>query len=280
MLPNKETFQITSSAGNRLYGVHWPADRPRALVLVVHGLGEHIERFGHLAARYGQAGIATAGFDHPGHGASGGRRGHAASLEALLNNVSAVLAELKKAHPNLPVFLHGQSMGGNIALHYALRFPDAVQGVIASSPWIQLAFPDPAVKVAVGRLMSRIVPAFSLPTGLDARKISRIPEVVEAYRRDPLVHDRISAGLGMAILDAARQLHDFSEAYPVPLLLMHGDADGLTSHAASLAFAGRAGGDITFRSWPGAYHELHNEPEQEAVFRFGLEWLDAHLPGQ
>jgi len=264
---------LPSADGGTLYGFHWPVENPGATILIVHGLGEHIHRFEHLAKRYNDAGMAVAGFDHPGHGQSSGKRGHARNLDDLLANIHQMVAEVKKRHPDTPIFLHGQSMGGNLALHYGLRHPEAIRGIIASSPWIQLAFPDPAAKVAIGRLLRGIWPSLALSTGLDARKISRIPEVVQAYKTDPLVHDKISAALGMTILDAAAVLHELAGAYPVPLLLLHGDADGLTSHSASAAFAQRVNGDVTFHSWPGAYHELHNEPEQAAVFAVGLDWL-------
>ena len=273
----KASFTLPSSDGGTLYGFHWPVENPRSIILIVHGLGEHIHRFEHLAKRYNDAGMAVAGFDHPGHGQSSGKRGHARNLDDLLANIHHVVAEVKKRHPDTPVFLHGQSMGGNLAMHYGLQHPEAIRGVLASSPWIRLAFPDPKSKVAIGQLLSSIWPSMSLATGLVARNISRIPEVVQAYITDPLVHNRISASLGMTMLRAARMLNEFAAVYPVPLLLLHGDADGLTSHNASADFAQRVSGNVAFRSWPGAYHELHNEPEQAAVFAVGLAWVEGEL---
>jgi alpha-beta hydrolase superfamily lysophospholipase len=246
-------------------------------MVLVHGLGEHIGRYNHLASRYHQHQMAVVGFDLPGHGKTPGQRGHAANLDALLNSIDAAVEAAISLYPNTPVFLHSQSMGGNLALHYGRRYPQKVRGIIASSPWIGLAFPDPALKVALGRLMRNIWPTLSLPTGLDPRKISRTPEVVAAYQNDPLVHGKISSALGIAILDAAHYWQQYQGPYPVHALLMHGTHDDLTSHNQTQNLAQKMGPETTFHSWPGAYHELHNEPEQADVFQYGLAWITRRL---
>jgi len=264
--------------GNRTtYGCHWPVDNPCAVMVLVHGLGEHIGRYGHLACRYQEHRMAVVGFDLPGHGKTPGQRGHADSLDALMDSIDAAVEAAKQLYPGSPVFLHSQSMGGNLALHYGHRYHEKVEGIIASSPWIGLAFPDPALKVALGRLMRNIWPTLSLPTGLDPRKISRIPEVVKAYQDDPLVHGKISAALGITILDAAQAWQQYEGPYPVCALLMHGTHDGLTSHDQTRNLAQRMGSETTFQSWAGAFHELHHEPEQADVFQYGMAWITGKL---
>lgn len=273
----KMQFNLQTADERTIEACHWSADNPSACMVLVHGLGEHIGRYDHLAERYVRRHMAVVGFDLPGHGKTPGQRGHAANLQALIGSIDAVVEGAKSLYPNTPVVLHSQSMGGNLALHYGKQHHQKIRGVIASSPWIGLAFPDPAVKAALGRLLRGIWPTFSLPTDLDARKISRIPEVVEAYRNDPLVHGKISAALGITILDAAQEWQRYEGPYPLPALLMHGAGDGLTSHDHTQSLAQRMGPNAVFRSWPGAYHELHNEPEQEAVFEYGVAWISRVL---
>jgi alpha-beta hydrolase superfamily lysophospholipase len=165
-------------------------------------------------------------------------------------------------------------MGGNLVLNYALRRRPPIAGVVATSPWLRLAFAPPAWKVALGRAVDRIWPAFTQPSGLETRAISRDSAVVRAYEDDPLNHDRITARLFNRCYDAGLWALAHAAEFPLPLLLTHGSADRITSAEASREFAGRAL-KCTFRLWDGCYHEIHNEPEREEFFAFVREWLRA-----
>ena len=117
------------------------------------------------------------------------------------------------------------------------------------------------------------MPTLTLPTGLAANFLSHDEAVVKAYKNDPLVHDQLSAAAGIALLEAANWLNDYSGVFSIPVLLMHGGADKITSSAATKEFFGRVAGEVTHHEWPGLYHEIHNEREQEQVFEFTLEWM-------
>lgn len=264
-LQNKENI--------RLHLADWPVEQPLAVVALVHGQGEHIGRYEHLAAWYNHHGVAVVGLDLQGYGRSEGRRGHTRSLDALFDDITLLLEETRRRYPQVPLFLYGHSMGGNLTLHYTvLRQPD-IRGLIATSPWIRLAFEAPVLKVMAGRLLRRFMPTLSLPTGLTARFISQDPAVVHAYKTDPLVHDQLSASAGIILLESAAWLNQYSGKFPRPLLLLHGTGDKIISAAATREFAGRISGDVTHQEWPGLYHELHNEREQEEVFAFTLGWM-------
>lgn len=276
----KNITSWTTADGLTIYGKHWPAVRPKAVLCIVHGIGEHIHRYEEPAAFYNRAGVSIIGNDHRGHGRSEGKRGHTPSMDLLLDEVEQLIARSQTLYPDLPCFLFGQSMGGNLVLNYSLRRRPAVAGVIASSPWIQLAFrPDP-ISVLAGKLLKNIYPTFTQPTKLNPEHLSTDPEVGKAYQEDPLVHNRITAALGTEMLEAADYLHQYRGKFPVPLLLMHGTADQIVAPEASRQFADRVEGEITFIPWEGLYHELHNEVRRKDVLNSTLSWMETHLTHQ
>ncbi|MCC6412429.1 MAG: lysophospholipase [Saprospiraceae bacterium] len=263
-----------SATGLKLHAQCWAPSMPvKAVVALVHGMGEHIGRYEHVAQFFNQKGIAVIAYDQQGHGKSEGTRGHIVSVTSLLDDVGKLLGEVEKRFPGKPVFLYGHSMGGNAVLNFALLNKPKVAGIIATSPWIQLAFKPSTIKVLAGRLVNRISPTLSLVSGLDTQFLSHDPAVVKAYNEDPLVHGKISAGGGVVLLDLAQKLDTAVAELGSPLLLTHGSGDKITSHAASYQFALRAKGDVTFREWPGLYHELHNELEKESYLNFLYAWM-------
>lgn len=276
METNSFTWQTEDDL--RIQGIHWPVENPRAVICLAHGLGEHIHRYAHLAAFYNRAGIAVLGNDHRGHGHSDGKRGHAPDLDRLLDEIDHLISLATQWYPATPLFLFGQSMGGNLVLNYTLRRnPASVRGVIASSPWIQLDFRPNKLRVMAAKLMKNIYPTFTQPTPLNTQHLSTDPEVGFAYEADPLVHKKITAALGSEMLDAADYLHQYNGAFPIPLLVMQGTGDQIVSPEASREFAGRVRGDITFVPWEGLYHELHNEVKKEEAMETTLNWIEKKL---
>ncbi|MCF6277376.1 MAG: lysophospholipase [Anaerolineales bacterium] len=188
--------------GLDLYAQSWIPENPKALVCMIHGHGEHIERYAHVAAALNAAGYAFAGFDHRGHGQSAGKRGHTPSYDTMLDDIAFFIDKRQAEYPDLPIFLYGHSMGGNLVLNYVLRRKPDIKGVIATGPWIKLAFEPPAIQVVLGRAMDKIFPAFLQASGLETAAISRDADVVHAYENDPLVHDKISARLFVSMYEA------------------------------------------------------------------------------
>lgn len=272
----KESF-LQSADGLSLYIADWPVDNPSAVIAIVHGFGDHVNRYPHLAAYFNKAGFAFIGLDQRGHGKSGGKRGHTHGFGNYLEDVHAFLTEVDARYSGIPVFLYGHSMGGNVVLNYILKENPPIRGAIVTSPWILLAFQPPAIKIWLGKLMRSLIPAFTQPNGLRTSDLSRDPEVVSAYEKDPLVHDKVSASAGMSIMDAGADLQQFTGQFPVPLLLMHGSGDQITSFEASKQFAAHAGKNVSFVEWPGYYHEIHNEPEKVQVLNQIENWIKQHL---
>jgi len=268
-------FKLKTFDGLSLFGQSWqPEDQPRAVVCLVHGMGEHSGRYAHVADRLTKTGYIIFAFDLRGHGRSEGQLGHTPSYEALLNDIDFLLGEAEKHFPQLPRFLYGHSLGGNLVLNYVLRRKPELKGAVTTGPWLRLAFEPPAFKVILAKVTNQIWPSFSQISGLDTKAISRDPEVVRAYENDPLGHDHISARMFIGVYQAGQWSLEHASELPIPLLLMHGGDDKLSSVKASREFADKVTEKCTLKIWDGLYHEIHNEPEKEEVFKFFIDWLD------
>ena len=261
-----------------LFGQSWqPEDRPRAVVYLIHGLGEHSGRYSHVADRLTQAGYSMFAFDLRGHGKSPGPRGHIPSYEALMKDISSLLEVANKQFPQLSSFLYGHSLGGNLVLNYILRHQPQLKGVIVSDPWLRLAFESPRFKIILAQITDYIWPSFSQKNGLDTKVLSRDPEVVHAYENNPLVHDHISSRMFIGIYQSGYWALEHASEFSLPLLLMHGGDDKIISVKASGEFADQISENCTFKIWDGLYHDIHNEPEKEEVFKFLIDWLDKEV---
>jgi len=270
----KNDFEFQTGDGLKLRACSWlPEDAPRALVCLLHGLGEHSGRYRHLVDRLVPAGYGMAAFNLRGHGTSQGQRGHAPGLAALMDDISRFFTEVRKRLPDVPRFLYGHSMGGTLAINYVLRMHPQIAGVIVTGPFLRPAFKVPILKLMIARVMYRLWPALSLPNGLNPNHVSRDAAVVQAYTRDSLVHDRLSVQLGIDILQAGAWALEHASEFSLPLLLMQGGADLIVAVDACREFASKVDAHCEFKLWEGCYHEIHNEPEKEAVFDFLLNWL-------
>jgi acylglycerol lipase len=254
--------------------------KPKAVVALVHGLGEHAGRYAHVGKVLTEAGYALVGFDLRGHGKSSGARGHTSSLDAYMQDIQQFFVRVQTKYSALPHFLYGHSLGGLLALAYAVQHGARLKGVIATGPALRSALQEQKAKVAMVRLLGALLPTITVQSGLDAATISRDPAVVEAYMNDPLVHDSTSLGFGKAALSAIDLCFARASEFPAPLLIIHGKGDRIAYFSGSEDFAKvvrAAGRDVTLRLWDDLYHEVHNEPEKAEVFKFMVEWLDKHL---
>lgn len=272
-------FNWRTKDGLKIFAKVWkPEQEPTGVICLVHGMGEHCSRYSHVAEYFTQKGFAIIANDHRGHGKSEGKRGHTPSLEMLLNEVSRLIEEADIRFPDRPIFVYGHSMGGNLVLNHLLRKKPKVKGVVVTGPWIKLAFEPSKFLVMLGKLSRKIAPSFTQGSNLDASHISRDKEVVKKYVNDPLIHDQISSEMGMCIMDAGEWLLNGSDKnISTPLLVMHGSGDQITSHKASEEFCSKVTGDISFKSWEGFYHEIHNEVENTDVFNYTWEWMNSKL---
>lgn len=270
-------FNWNNDNGNLVYAVEWPVREARAVVGLIHGVGEHCRRYDEMAAWYNEHGIAVIGYDRQGFGRSEGRKGYAEDYKEYVDEIARLLIACERRYPDLPVFLYGHSMGGHLLLRYLIRRHPNISGAIVSAPHIRLSFQPNPLLVGIGKLLRNVYPTFTQDNQLDTKLLSRNPAVKPLYDADPLVHAKLTSRTGIDILENAAELDAYSGGVKVPVLMMHGAADGLTNPEGTKEFARRNPENLSLKIWPELYHELHFEPEREQVFNYVLEWIEGQL---
>ena len=266
-----------AAAGASLHFKSWPAPAPKAVALIAHGYAEHAGRYQHVAAALNRSGYAVYALDQWGHGKSDGARGFVPAFSVFLDGLDALLAKSKADYPDAKRFLIGHSMGGLVAANYLVERQREFAGAVLSGPSIKPVEEPSAALVFIGRILSRLAPKAGL-IGLDANLVSRDAKVVADYVADPLVYKgKISARLGAEMIDAMNKAQEKASSLGLPLLLMHGAADGLTAPEGSKILHERAASrDKTLKIYDGFYHEIFNDPGKEGVIADMIAWLDAH----
>lgn len=265
-----------------LPGSAWCAERPRALVAIVHGLGEHSGRYAALAAELVKARCTVVALDLPGHGGASGPRGDMTSWAQVRDQVLPAMFTATRGLPDqpfedLPRVLLGHSMGGVLALDYAIAHPRDLKALVLSAPGLRSATP-PWWKLALANVARATAPSAGFPHGLDVKGISRDPEVVKAYQSDPLVHGKISPRLFFEFDEARQRCMREARQLSVPTLLLQGMADRMVDPKGALEFAASAThGVVRFVTHKETYHEIFNDHGREAVIRDLAAWLDAAL---
>lgn len=249
----------------------------KGVIGIVHGMGEHTDLYLHVAEMFNAHGYAVLMFDQRGHGRTRGQRGHTPSYEHLLEGIDHLLHEAELRYPGAPQFLYGHSMGGNLTLNYLLRRKPALQGAIVSGPWLKLAFEPPTAMLAVARVLESIYPRFSNHRPMKPHNLTSDPEMLRRIQEDTERHGYITAKYFFGVVRAGNWALQHASELSVPLLLMHGGDDKVTSIKASKQFAEQADKQCEFREWPQFKHELHNEQNRTNVFAAMVEWLDQHL---
>ena len=271
---------IRTRDGLELQRRDWPSGDARGTIVIVHGLGEHVGRYAHVAARLNASGWSVVGVDQRGHGRSAGARGRLAAGDDLLVDLAAVLDAVRAESSGLLVLL-GHSLGGLVAARFvagALESPPppwsrAVDALVLSSPALDVGMS--AVQRALLATLGPLTPNLAVGNGLDPNAISRDAAVVAAYRADPLVHDRIAPRLGRFIAKAGAEVIARAPRWRVPTLVLYAGRDRLVQPRGSAAFAAAAPkGVVTGREFPTLFHEIFNEPEQDEVLSALVAWLD------
>lgn len=266
--------------GTRMFACEWSLDTEntiKAVIGIVHGMGEHSGRYSHVAEMLNAEGYAVFGFDQRGHGLTVGKRGHTHSYEALLEGIDLMLAEAQRKYPGIPLFLYGHSMGGNVTLNYLLRRQPKLAGAIVTGPWLKLAFKPPSLQATIGRMIEWVYPKYTNNRPLAVEKLTSDPAMIKQYIEDKLGHGQITAKYYFGVHRAGLWALAHANQLSVPLLLMHGGEDRVTSIIASKQFAQEAGTRCTWVEWPNYKHELHNEIAREEVFIVIRKWLNERL---
>ena len=270
-----ENLYIHAGKGTQLFCQSWQPDTPpKATLFIVHGLGEHLGRYEEMALSMVERGIGVFAFDHRGHGGSDGKKGHAASVEQLIEDTEFALMKCRSLFLETPICIYGHSMGGQIAASFLKKIKSKeLSRAIISSAWFELVSPPPPWQIKMIKQLKKIIPNLTLSNRLDPDLISSVTEEVALYKNDPKIHDRISFALFKALYTNGLKLLSENKLAKVPVLLCHGDGDRITAHTASERYAVNLGEKATFKNWPGSYHEPHHDKDKSKVIELYADWI-------
>ena len=266
-------------------GRHWPVidGDPRAVLLIVHGSGEHCQRYRHMARFFNAYQIACVGFDWRGHGESDGARGYIPCIEAIYDDLESIIALIRTDwYPNVPMGIYSHGTGSLICLSHMVRRakkPLNCQAMIISTLSLCLRKRPTSLLLFFSRAFANLDPHFRLPVdGNHTNIYCNDPEIVKAYREDPLVHDRWPANTVSILMELGLLLENNMVNASCPILLQHGGSDTITPIAGIKKWVrSRMKGDVLFKEWPENIHELHNDLNKEDVLDYALRWLETKL---
>ncbi len=280
-MPHSEDHFITPDGANIYIQAWLPATSPQAIILIVHGLGEHSGRYGNYVEYFVPRGYALYSLDIRGHGRSSGPRGYVERFDRFVDDVDQRATQARSDWPSTPLFVLAHSLGSLIGLSYARQYPDRLNGLIVTGTALQDALELPAWKRSLAKILSGVTPTLKMNNGVALSGLSHDPTVIAAFEADPLTHAWGTPRLATEAEVARAQITQSASTWRVPTLMLHGEADPICVPAGARAFAEQApAGLVEFRSYPGLYHEIHNEPEKEQVFRDIEAWLQRQLNRQ
>ncbi len=269
---------LQTPEGLKLFYRQWPAQPPRAACILVHGLGEHGGRYAEFVEQLRNRSFSIWAMDHRGHGRSEGLRGDCRTFSELVEDLRRFVGVVEEASGSLPRFLIGHSLGGLMALEFAAAYPQLLRAVVVSAPVLELAKPPPLPKQALAHTLARLLPTTAIPNGVDPKLISRDPQVVREYETDPLICRVLTARCAVALQRAIRRAPALAKQIRLPCLILQGTGDQICSPEGARAFAQQVpDGKVTFRTYPGLYHELFHEPERHRIYDEVCQWLEERL---
>ncbi len=254
------------------HGEYWTAEKGKAVVVIVHGLGEHLGRFHYPVAKLLENNFNVVAFDHFGHGKTTGKRGHNPGYENVLKSIDIVVEKAAKLFEGKPVFLYGHSMGGNAVINYFLKDSKKLKGGIVTSPFLRLAFQPPKWKLFFGNIIKKIAPSITLGNEVNSAYISRDEEEVKKYVNDPLVHNKVSPNFSLVFMDKGELAISKASTLKTPMLLLHGTGDKIIDYKGTKEFSDNSK-MATLKLYEEGYHELHNDVCKKEMMEDVINWL-------
>jgi len=273
---------IKAPDGIPLYVHEVRAAEPRGVVVIVHGATEHSGRYEFLVDALLEANFTAVGYDHRGHGRSGGWRGDVQTFDRYIEDLKVVLAHLRECSGVERPFLFAHSMGTLVALRCAARHTDDVSGIVLASVPARLGKPPPRIVVKAAGLLVRLLPQLRVGHGIDPEAVSHDPDVVRRLREDQLVHRKVTLRWSVEMLGAIAAHAKDACRVTAPVLILHGEADSIAHiDGAHKLLNTLASPDKTLLSFPGLFHELHNESlkGRQEVFAKLVAWLASRCAG-
>lgn len=272
--PAPDQVETIAAGGETLHLEHFlPRAAPRAVLVAVHGFAAHCGLYRHVAGALRDAGIAVTGFDCRGHGRSTGRRGYAARFQDFVDDLALVVDRVRRQHPDLPLYVMGHSHGATVALDAVLSGAVRPDRLVVAAPYLGLAMKVPAWKRGLSGLTSRLWPTLTLGNGIRAEDISRNPEVISNFWKDPLAHHVATPRWFVEVTAAQHRIGAAAARLDVPTLVVLAGDERLVLNDTAQALADQAPAFVSVRRFEGLFHELFLEPEWPEVVTAIRDWL-------
>lgn len=275
-----ETDRFLNADQVSLYECWWlPEGKPKATLIIIHGYGEHLGRYAHVAEYMVERGYAVGAFDLRGHGQSAEQRSYIESYDACVRDIIAFLGRVEDRYPYNKRFLLGHSMGGAIVAKFLIQQPNLVDGAILSGAGIRIAAPTPRLLRIASAQLSRFFPRL-LTVHPKLEDLTHDAEIAALYENDPLglVNTRIAARTGHELISHEAYFAEHAPAIELPLLILHGGADTVTDPSATRMLHDKVSStDKSYHIFEGMFHELHNEIKRDEWMAMVGDWLDARV---
>ncbi|HOW92533.1 MAG TPA: lysophospholipase [Anaerolineaceae bacterium] len=255
-----------------------PDGEVKAVLFIVHGLGEYVGRYTNVINYFVPSGYAIYGVDHIGHGKSGGEREMLAKFEDYTEPLNTFYKMVAGWQPGKPIVIYGHSLGGLITSFYLLENQAKFKAAVISAAGVKVPDNISGTTVLLGKVLSTLAPKAGI-LGLDTTYLSHDQTVVDTYNADPLVfHGKTPARLAAEMLRAMKIVSSTAQKITLPVFILHGSGDKIVDPAASEMLYEKVGSkDKTLKIYEGLYHEVHNEPEREVMFKDLEDWLQTHV---
>lgn len=276
-MQNRE-FNLVASDGMFLIGRYWkPNGYPRAVICLIHGIGEHSGRYHNWAGKFCSEGFMVYSVDLRGHGLSEGKRGHIDHLSNYLDDIYSLVRRVKHNWEDLPLFIYGHSMGGNLVLNFLLRKRQDFSGAIVTSPWLKLVKPPSPFFRKLAVSLDKVFPKLIFHTGIKSSQLTSDANQQSESDKDPLMHGCISLRLFNELNKSAVELIERSSRLTIPVFFAHGTKDEITDFETTRQLADKIGGSAFFYSASDARHEIHREPVADKLFINITTWMEYAL---
>lgn len=267
-------YKWKSFDGLDLYALQWPSNqRAEAVVAFVHGHGDHCRRYDDWFSLLTAGNISVITFDYRGHGRSQGKRGVIRRFSDLLMDVSLLHEKAKALFPGIPVVLYGHSLGATIVLSYILRSASKPELAIATSPWLLLNNHPAKFASTLIKFANIVAPFLTMETGLHAADFSSLDGYSEKRERDEYIHNRISSRFFLEVEKEVKWILSHFSEVETPVLLMQGREDLIMDGTITKKLYDRLPGQINYREWEYAGHQLHNCDRSSEVMDFMIDWI-------
>lgn len=271
-----EYFKV--SGGVDLYFQRWMPESPKAILIFVHGLSEHVGRYNAFRRFFNSKDYGVCLYDMRGHGKSGGRKTHVNKFYEYLYDLAEFIEFVRKTSPNAPIFLVGHSLGGQIILNFVVKYAKAIRGAVVLSPNIRISLTLPKWKTRIGEIGAKWFPTIRIKNNIDPATLTHDANIVEKYKNDENIRKDITLRCGYEIVKNTELVMALASRIHVPIMLLHGGSDTLCDPDATRKFFMRVSvPSKRLKIYPGLYHELLNEVERDQVLMDMETWVEQQL---